>query len=171
MAGPLKQEAMNGGAIAAMLWGGILRFSCVQLQERGFLLPLHRHREANHPAFLLSDSGTHAIGGKAVLRAAVEVTLCYGTRKLLFPWGRRQGRERTQCGLFFHVFCCYIGWILCWWFCPHNIFHLTFRFQSHFCVNEGVPLSLFSEWDLKPSLPSAGVNMNDHIPAVWVKSK
>lgn len=76
----------------------------MQLQERGFLLPLHRHREANYSGLLLSDNGTHAIDGKAVLRTALEVMLCYGTRKLLFHWGWREGRERIQSGPLFMYF-------------------------------------------------------------------
>jgi len=60
------------------------------LQETGFLLPFHRQSEKSYSGFE-HENGTYVLDGKAVLRTAVEVTLCYGTRKLLFFWKGKGG--------------------------------------------------------------------------------
>lgn len=99
MAGPLKQESVSDAAIAAVLWGGILRFGWAQLQKSDFLLALQRHREANFQGFLLSDGGTRAADGRAVLRAALEVMMVLWHQNIAFSLGVEPG-ETPQCGLF-----------------------------------------------------------------------
>lgn len=69
----------------------------------GFLLPLHRHSETSYSGFRLNENSTYLVDSKAVLRTAVEVILCYGTRKLRVFW-RGEGGERKNTMWIFLVY-------------------------------------------------------------------
>lgn len=89
MVSTLKQKLMHDGAAAVVLGEGILKLSCVQLQEIGFLLALLWHSETSCSGFQHNGNATYVAGGKTILRTAVEQIQCYGTRKLLLVWRKR----------------------------------------------------------------------------------
>lgn len=66
------------------------------MEERGFLLPLHRHRETNYPGFLLSDDGTRAISGNAVFKGSSRRETVLAPENCCFlEGGGRAEKERS----------------------------------------------------------------------------
>lgn len=70
-------------------------------KKRGFLLPLHRHREASYPGFLLSDDGTRAIGGKAVFKGSSGSETLFWHQKTAVSLGVAAGQRKNTEWTFF----------------------------------------------------------------------